>query len=121
LSLARVQASAKIDTLIHAARHCGVLAPRTRPKSPAVAYVKVTPTGRRKRRAGRRKVPRETQYVPHPVRPNVTPILCLGMSALDAIYRVAAIPTQPTKILATGFTESGGGMAANASVAVARL
>ena len=48
-------------------------------------------------------------------------ILCLGMSALDAIYRVSAIPTTPTKILATGFTESGGGMAANASVAVARL
>ncbi len=48
-------------------------------------------------------------------------ILCLGMSALDAIYRVPAIPTTPTKVLATGFTECGGGMAANASVAVARL
>jgi sulfofructose kinase len=48
-------------------------------------------------------------------------ILCLGMSALDAIYRVPAIPTVPTKILATAFVESGGGMAANASVAVARL
>lgn len=48
-------------------------------------------------------------------------ILCLGMSALDAIYRVPRIPTQPTKVLATGFTECGGGMAANASVAVARL
>jgi len=48
-------------------------------------------------------------------------ILCLGMSALDAIYRVSAIPTAPVKILATGFRESGGGMAANASVAVARL
>jgi len=48
-------------------------------------------------------------------------ILCLGMSALDAIYLVPAIPASPTKILATGFTECGGGMAANASVAVARL
>ncbi|MEO8674168.1 MAG: PfkB family carbohydrate kinase [Casimicrobiaceae bacterium] len=48
-------------------------------------------------------------------------ILCLGMSALDAIYRVPAIPARPTKILATDFAESGGGMAANASVAVARL
>ncbi len=48
-------------------------------------------------------------------------ILCLGMSALDAIYRVPAIPSAPTKILATGFAECGGGMAANASVAVARL
>ena len=51
----------------------------------------------------------------------MTRILCLGMSALDAIYRVPAIPTTPTKILATGFIESGGGMAANASVAIARL
>jgi sulfofructose kinase len=48
-------------------------------------------------------------------------ILCLGMSAMDAIYSVAAIPTAPIKILATGFRECGGGMAANASVAVARL
>ena len=48
-------------------------------------------------------------------------VLCLGMSALDAIYRVPAIPVRPTKVLATGFTECGGGMAANASVAVARL
>jgi len=51
----------------------------------------------------------------------MTRILCLGMSALDAIYRVAVIPTAPVKILASGFCESGGGMAANASVAVARL
>ena len=43
------------------------------------------------------------------------------MSALDAIYRVAAHSGHPTKVLATGFTECGGGMAANASVAVARL
>lgn len=48
-------------------------------------------------------------------------ILCLGMSALDAIYRVVAIPRTPTKVLASSFTECGGGMAANASVAVARL
>src|SRR5262249_47796720 len=51
----------------------------------------------------------------------MTRILCLGMSALDAIYTVPAIPTAPVKILATGFRESGGGMASNASVAVARL
>jgi sulfofructose kinase len=48
-------------------------------------------------------------------------VLCLGMSALDAIYRVSSIPSRPTKVLATGYTECGGGMAANASVAVARL
>jgi sulfofructose kinase len=48
-------------------------------------------------------------------------LLCLGMSALDAIYQVEAIPKTPTKILATGFIESGGGMAASASVGAARL
>jgi sulfofructose kinase len=54
-------------------------------------------------------------------RRTMTPILCVGMSAMDAIYRVPAIPATPTKVLATGFAECGGGMAANASVAVARL
>ncbi len=48
-------------------------------------------------------------------------ILCLGMSAHDSIYQLPAIPSTPTKVLATGFAECGGGMAANASVAVARL
>lgn len=43
------------------------------------------------------------------------------MSALDSIYRVPAIPANPTKVLAESFTECGGGMAANASVAIARL
>jgi sulfofructose kinase len=51
----------------------------------------------------------------------MTRILCLGMSALDAIYRVPRIPSTGTKVLATAYTECGGGMAANASVAVARL
>jgi sulfofructose kinase len=48
-------------------------------------------------------------------------VICLGMAALDAIYRVPAIPSKPVKVLASAFTECGGGMAANASVAVARL
>lgn len=48
-------------------------------------------------------------------------VICLGMSALDAIYRVPTIPSTPIKVLATAFSECGGGMAANASVAVARL
>ena len=51
----------------------------------------------------------------------MTSVLCLGMSALDTVYQVPTIPSLPTKILATGFTECGGGMAASASVAVARL
>lgn len=48
-------------------------------------------------------------------------VLCLGHAAHDLIYRVRSIPAQPVKVLATGFTECGGGMAANAAVAVARL
>lgn len=48
-------------------------------------------------------------------------VLCLGMSAHDSIYQLPSIPTAPTKVLATGFAECGGGMAANASVAIARL
>lgn len=43
------------------------------------------------------------------------------MSALDTIYSVAEIPVTPVKVLATGYTECGGGMAANAAVAAARL
>ena len=48
-------------------------------------------------------------------------LLCVGHSALDTIYTVPAIPATPMKVLATGFIESGGGMAANASVAARRL
>ncbi len=48
-------------------------------------------------------------------------LVCLGHAALDTIYEVASIPTTPVKILATGYTEAGGGMASNASVAAARL
>ncbi len=51
----------------------------------------------------------------------MTALLCVGHSALDTIYRVAEIPTTPTKVLATACIESGGGMAANASVAASRL
>jgi sulfofructose kinase len=48
-------------------------------------------------------------------------VLCLGHAAQDYIYRVPAIPTRPVKVVATAFSECGGGMAANAAVAIARL
>lgn len=48
-------------------------------------------------------------------------ILCLGHAAHDLIYRVPEIPATPVKVLATALTECGGGMAANAAVAIARL
>ena len=48
-------------------------------------------------------------------------LVCLGHSSVDTIYRVPAIPSRPMKVLATSYTEAGGGMASNASVAAARL
>jgi sulfofructose kinase len=48
-------------------------------------------------------------------------IICVGHAALDRIYRIEAFPTQPTKVRALEHVEAGGGMAANAAVAIARL
>lgn len=47
--------------------------------------------------------------------------LVLGHAAHDLVYRVPAIPRRPVKVVATAMSESGGGMAANASVAIVRL
>lgn len=48
-------------------------------------------------------------------------LIFLGHATQDAIYRVSSIPSTPAKVLAMGYLESGGGMAANAAVAAARL
>ena len=48
-------------------------------------------------------------------------ILCIGHAALDRIYRIEAFPAAPTKVRAIEHVEVGGGMAANAAVAIARL
>jgi sulfofructose kinase len=48
-------------------------------------------------------------------------IICVGHAALDRIYRIQAFPTRPGKVRALEHIESGGGMAANAAVAIARL
>lgn len=48
-------------------------------------------------------------------------IICVGHAALDRIYRIEAFPAQPTKVRALEYIEAGGGMAANASVAIVRL
>jgi sulfofructose kinase len=48
-------------------------------------------------------------------------IICLGHAALDRIYRIAGFPPSPQKVLANSTEEVGGGMAANAAVAIARL
>jgi len=48
-------------------------------------------------------------------------IICVGHAALDRIYRIDAFPPEPTKVRALEHVEAGGGMAANAAVAIARL
>ena len=48
-------------------------------------------------------------------------IICLGHAALDRIYTIAQFPANPQKLRAVSAEEVGGGMAANASVAAARL
>jgi sulfofructose kinase len=48
-------------------------------------------------------------------------IICVGHAALDRIYRIEAFPAHPTKVRALEHIEAGGGMAANAAVAIARL
>jgi sulfofructose kinase len=48
-------------------------------------------------------------------------IICVGHAALDRIYRIESFPPQPTKVRALEHVEAGGGMAANAAVAIARL
>lgn len=48
-------------------------------------------------------------------------VICVGHAALDRVYSVASWPTGSAKIAAHCFAESGGGMAANAAAAIARL
>ncbi len=48
-------------------------------------------------------------------------IICVGHSALDRVFTVEAWPQASAKVRASSLAEVGGGMAANAAVAVARL
>ncbi|MEZ5849541.1 MAG: PfkB family carbohydrate kinase [Hyphomicrobiaceae bacterium] len=48
-------------------------------------------------------------------------IIVVGHAALDRIYRIESFPPEPTKVRALEAIEVGGGMAANAAVAIARL
>lgn len=49
------------------------------------------------------------------------PIVCVGHAALDHVYRIDAFPPTPMKVRSLEHIESGGGMAANAAAAIARL
>jgi sulfofructose kinase len=48
-------------------------------------------------------------------------ILCAGIAVLDEVFRVGAFPLPDTKVQASEFITIGGGNAANAAVAIARL
>lgn len=48
-------------------------------------------------------------------------IICAGLAVMDQIYSVERLPEAPRKHFATGFREVGGGPAASAAVAIARL
>ena len=51
-----------------------------------------------------------------------TPVIaCIGHAAIDLVYGIDAFPTFPTKVRASSFAVGGGGMAANAACAIARL
>ncbi len=48
-------------------------------------------------------------------------VICVGHSALDRLFTVESWPGASAKVAAQAYAEVGGGMAANAAVAVARL
>jgi sulfofructose kinase len=57
-----------------------------------------------------------------PTRENDAPkILCAGIAVQDIVMRVENFPAPGTKIMASEFIVTGGGCAANAAIAVARL
>ena len=56
-----------------------------------------------------------------PATPPSPRLICLGLSAFDVTWEVEHLPAGGGKTRATDFREGGGGMAANAAVAAARL
>jgi sulfofructose kinase len=48
-------------------------------------------------------------------------VICLGLAALDRIWRIAEFRPAPRKLLARDLEEAGGGMAATGAVTIARL
>jgi sulfofructose kinase len=70
-----------------------------------------------------RAVSRTAQTPARLRRPPVVPkpVLVVGHCALDRVYRIEAFPARPTKVSARDHREDGGGAAANAAAAIARL
>lgn len=48
-------------------------------------------------------------------------VACVGITVMDRIYYVEGLPTESGKYVAKNYTEVGGGPAATAAVAAARL
>ncbi len=48
-------------------------------------------------------------------------VICVGVAVIDSIFSVPQIPTSPVKVMAEGYREVGGGMAATGAVAICRL
>ncbi|HYZ61056.1 MAG TPA: PfkB family carbohydrate kinase, partial [Acetobacteraceae bacterium] len=48
-------------------------------------------------------------------------IFCVGIAVLDRVYSLPRLPEGGGKHLAAGYRETGGGMAATAALAIARL
>jgi len=48
-------------------------------------------------------------------------VICLGIAVWDMTFAVPALPSQPSKLIASGLQQGGGGMAATAAVAAAAL
>lgn len=51
----------------------------------------------------------------------MTSIVCLGIAVRDLVFRVPELPPRPAKLTASSLRHEGGGMAASAAVAAARL
>ncbi|WP_270934697.1 PfkB family carbohydrate kinase, partial [Falsiroseomonas oryzae] len=48
-------------------------------------------------------------------------VVCSGIAVLDRAYELESLPERPGKVIAHGYREVGGGMAATAAVAIAHL
>src|SRR5215211_2888933 len=93
-------------------------ADRLRQWSPTSSLVSFT-------RPVRTRLPSGADF-PHPQPPTapeppMTSVLCVGIAVLDYVYAVETMPARPEKYRARDLAVVGGGIAANAAVAVARL
>ena len=71
--------------------------------------------------SGFRSIPGAAETPAHQRHSSMAKVICVGHSALDRVFAVDAWPQGSAKVRAHAFAETGGGMAANAAVAVARL